>query len=262
MVGFGWWALTTAGSATAYDPITLCYAQEGQHNTAFFIDNSFRSATSDAQERDLGRAIDRAYDELPPNGRLLIFSTARGEDGVIIKPAVIMCRPPASAQDQQTIGGISKTPQQLQKEARVAGVRFRAATKKYLSDSKEGDSIAHDSPILEQLQAISRYKFQGRLERLYAFTDGVQMSEFRQMCVTKGHLPPFKVLSQQSDYRYIAPESFAGVDVEILLAELWDIPSPSMPYCNQNELRSFWIDYFQDNDAANVRLTRLRHGAN
>ncbi len=239
-----------------------CYPTSApRHNAAFFADVSFTADTSDAQDRDLSRALQDAYATLPANGRLSVFTTANQVVGSLPVPVLSTCRPPATAPEQEAIGLGSKPAPYLAHQAQEARAKFDQSVSSLLAAAKDRAQAAKDSPILEQMQGISRFRFDGPLKVLTVYTDGLQNSESFQFCQSQGHMPQFAVFAQKPGYRFLKPESFEGVAVHLLLVEFGPLPAPGLQYCTSDELRGFWPDYFKANGADSVQLTRLRYGA-
>lgn len=239
----------------------FCYASNGARpNAAFFVDVSFTGDTSAAQDRDLTRALHDAYATLPPNGRLSVFTTANAVVGSLPVPVLSVCRPPANEQEQEALGLGSKPAPYLAHQAQEARNAFASSVVALLAQAKDREQIAKDSPILEQVQGISRYRFDGPLKSLTVYTDGLQNSESFQFCQSQGHMPQFAAFAQKPGYRFLKPEPFAGVAVNVLLIEFGTLPTSLLPFCTSDEVRAFWPDYFRSNGAASVQLSRLRYG--
>lgn len=240
----------------------FCYhSQTPRHNAAFFVDVSFTADTSAAQDRDLTRALEEAYATLPANGRLSVFTTANEVVGSLPVPVLSVCRPPANDAEQNSLGLGSKPAPYLAHQAQEARNVFSRSVAAILASAKDRQQIAKDSPVLEQMQGISRYRFDGPLKTLTVYTDGLQNSDAFQFCQSQGHMPPFAVFAQKPGYRFLKPDSLEGVSVNFLLVEFGPLPGPGLPYCTSDEVRNFWPDYFKANGASSVQLTRLRYGA-
>jgi hypothetical protein len=229
-------------------------------NAAFFVDVSFTGDTSAAQDRDLTRALNDAYSTLPANGRLSVFTTANAVVGSLPVPVLSVCRPPANEQEQEALGLGSKPAPYLAHQAAEARNAFASSVETLLAQAKDREQIAKDSPILEQVQGITRYRFDGLLTALTVYTDGLQNSESFQFCQSQGHMPPFALFAQKPGYRFLRPEPFEGVAVNVLLIEFGTLPTSLLPFCTSDEVRAFWPDYFKANGAASVQLSRLRYG--
>lgn len=232
-----------------------CYSQQYQEQSAFFIDYSFIPQIEEQQERDLKASLARAYDELPPNGRLSIFSTANTTAGNVASPVYVQCKPAQTTEDQAGIPAASKTPMELKRRAEEARQAYLRSVDNLVSEMKTKDVGAGTSPILEQVQAITRY-YKGSLNVLSLYSDGINNGRLRQFCSVKGHLPRASTFLSSPDYRYLKPDPMNGVRVNVLLVELGALPAPGMPYCTNNELRDFWPAYFEAHGAI-ARLERL-----
>lgn len=232
-----------------------------RHNTAVFIDVSFTGDTSAAQDRDLTRALHEAYDTLPANGRLSVFTTAQATAGSLPVPVLSTCRPAANEAEQAALGLGTQPGPYLAHQAQEARNAFAVSVAALLAQAKDREQIAKDSPILEQMQGISRYRFDGPLKALTLYTDGLQNSESFQFCQSQGHMPPIALFTQKPAYRFVKPEPFEGASVHVLLVEFGSLPSKLLPFCTSEELRAFWPAYFKANGAASVQITRLRYGA-
>ncbi len=239
-----------------------CYASSGPRpNTAFFVDVSFTADTSAAQDRDLTRALQEAYATLPANGRLSVFTTANANVGSLPVPVLSTCRPPANEQEQVSLGLGSKPAPYLAHQSEEARNAFARSVESLLARAKDRAQAAKDSPVLEQMQGISRFRFDGNLKALTVYTDGLQNSDSFQFCQSQGHMPPFAVFAQKPAYRFLKPENLEGVAVHLLLVEFGALPAPGLQYCTSDEVRGFWPDYFKANGAKSVQLSRLRYGA-
>ncbi len=254
------WGLTTQLDKVSYDKVTYCYPQDGQHQSAFFLDASFTSGTSGQQDRDLASELMRTFDGLPPNGRLRVFSTAKGVASSTGIPVVDMCAPPATPEEQARIGADEETRPRLIRIKGVARAAFASKVQAHLAVIKDEAKGAIDSPVLEQIRAISRFPFEAPLKHLVVFTDGIQNSDLRQFCRVKGHLPSFAKFAKQPDYELVKPRSLDGVRVDILLVENSRLPSSIYPFCTNREIRTWWPEFFKAAGANVEPLTRIRFG--
>ncbi|WP_155802627.1 hypothetical protein [Ponticaulis koreensis] len=236
----------------------FCYAQSEQAETAIFIDNSVTPGLSSPQFRDFQTAFMNAWEAAPPNTRFSVFSTGRSVAGSIARPAFEFCKPASTPAEQDAFGGPDKPAPMLSRIYDDATAHFEGTVHELISSSHDPDMQAVDSPILEQLQAISRYSgFQGPDRRLLVFTDGIQNTETARFCAVAGDMPSFETFEQQQRYTFVRPDSLDGSAVDILLIEGLITPN-SLPYCSEAELRTWWPDYFRANGARTVQLTRLR----
>lgn len=239
-----------------------CYARKDQHQAVAFLDNSMQQDLSPRQYRDYQTGFDRLYEDVPANARIAIYTTASDTDRSLPKPIASICKPAATVAEQDALGAPSQLAPYLARQAMDAKEEYDAIVKQVLRDAQDTSKAALDSPILEQLQGISRDSgFTSQYRSLTVITDGIQNSEIARFCSVKGDLPPFSIFRTQKKYVHVEPRSFSGVDVQFLLVESYLLPQATLPYCTNNEIRDWWPAYFKANGAASIEVTRLRHGA-
>jgi hypothetical protein len=252
--------LATTINAPRIDKKTFCYPGV-ETEAAALVDLSFTRANSGSQDRDLKTALQRAFAALPPNGRLSVFSTERTAVGSLSKPMFTICRPPSSPDELNDLAGITKPAPYLRRLVDRAEKGLDARIEELAEASKDENRVALDSPILEQIQAISRFSFEGDLKSFVVFSDGINNSEIARFCVVRGALPPFMIWRGTNAAAQVKPNSFAGVSIEFLLVEQYVLPHPEAPFCSNDELRAFWPAFFEGNGATAVTLTRVRAAA-
>ncbi len=238
-----------------------CYARDDQEQTALFVDYSLTHQTSASQKRDLRNSLIEAYERMAANGQLSVFTTESGSTATINKPVFTLCKPAKTAREQEAIGAPASSQLKLARIYRDAQARFEGFVDAMMTQSQDRSHVAGNSPILEQLQGISRYDFGSPLSRLSIYSDGLSNSPAGRFCQKEGELPRFEVFSQRPDYRFIAPENFNGASVDIRLVEFGTLPRDGLNFCTNDELRQFWVEYFEANGAGAVRLTPLSYGA-
>lgn len=239
-----------------------CYTREDQHQHAVFLDTSMRTL-SKAQFRDYRTAYSDAYEAAPANTKFLFFSTQADRTGSLAKPLHVVCKPPQTTAELEAIGAPSVSPPKLKKQADKAETMFRAMVEDVLSGAEESSKRSKDSPILETIQEISKYRgFQNPVRSLTVITDGIQNSEIARFCSMRGDMPSFAKFKARNDYRYVKPKSLADVDVTMFLVESVKLPQPGLSFCTTAEMRRWWPEFFEGNEAASVDLRRLRFGAN
>lgn len=239
----------------------FCYLRDDQHKSAVFVDNSLRDLSA-AQMRDYRTALHDAYDRAPPNARIMVFSTASDVQQSQARPVLAMCKPPATSAEQEAIGAPSETKPFLARRAAEARRIFEVRIDEILADVEDRSKRAGDSPILEQLRAISRYDgFAGASRDLWAITDGLQNSETARFCAVKGDMPPYAKFAKRPAFANVEPRSFAGTNVSVLLVESAQLPQPGLQHCTHAEMRAWWPAYFKGNGAQAVELTPLRRWA-
>jgi len=240
-----------------------CYQRAGQPQHVVFLDNSYTKDLSGAQYRDLHTAYMRAYDTALPNTRISLMTTAADVNGSLPVPAYTACRPAATVAEQEAIGAPSSTPMRLANQAQDARAEYETQVDALIADAANPDKAAGDSPILEQLQAISRDPaLKSSRRQMTVITDGIQNSEIARFCQVQGDMPRFGQFEASTGYQFVKPDNYAGTKINLLLVEFGELPAPGMDYCSNDEVRAWWPDYFKANGAKSVELTRLRYWAN
>ena len=243
-------------------PSGYCYAREDQHQAVVFVDASMTAESSPTQVRDYRTAFIRAYENAPANALISLFTTATDGRGSVPTPVFSMCKPASTPQEQKQFHGPSKTAAYLTRQTGEAKAEYLAEVEKLLSDAQDPEKAAGDSPILEQVQAISRYKgFQSSNRSLTWISDGIQNSEIARFCSVQGHMPRYQAFEKTRAYKDTKPNDFAGTDVSVLLVEFSPLPNDWAKYCSNAELRDWWPAYFKGNGADSAELTRLRFWA-
>lgn len=237
----------------------FCYARDDQHRAVVFVDNSLEGE-SGSQLRDYQIGLMRVWENAPANALIQIASTDRTKGGSFAEPAFTICKPAFSPAEQDTIGAPEQTAPMLARVHEEARVQYEEIVETVIADATDPAKQALDSPIFEQLQAISRYDgFTGDNRSLTVLTDGISNSEAGRFCTERGALLPFERFQTTRRYRDIEPRSFDGLEVTFLLVEFDRFPAPGAAFCTNEELRDFWPDYFKANGAASVDLRRLRY---
>ena len=237
-----------------------CYERPDQYKAAVFVDNSL-TQLSPAQLRDYRTAFERAYESAPANAKILFFTTTSDTNGSLADPVFTVCKPASNLSEQAAIGAPEKTASYLKYQADEAADLYSKEVDKVLADVQDREKVAGDSPILSQVRAISfNNEFAGKTRSFTIISDGIENSEIARFGMVKGDMPPFAKFKERGDYDLrIKPRSFAGTDIKLLLVEHGRLPAPGLEYVSNDELRRFWTQYFQDNEAADVELTTLRY---
>ena len=260
VLGIGGLAMTKAMGVERIDS-AFCYDRTNQAEHVVFVDSSLEPDLSDQQLRDYVSGFERVWDRAAPNTRISIFTTARDTTTSVPTPLFQMCRPPRTSNEQAEIGAPDRTDMYLQREFGKAETLYRSVVARVLSDAQDNEVTAKESPILEQLQSISRFDdFQGRDRSLTLISDGIQNSETARFCKVRGDLPAFSVFQSQPRYRRVEPRSLADVAVDFLKVESIVLPQPGAAYCTHDEISIFWQDYFESQGVRQFEINRLRHG--
>jgi hypothetical protein len=249
---------TTLASAEDVDA-DYCYDRADQQQVVLSLDNSVLFQMTQPQRRDLENVVRGAFDRLQANGRLSFVSTASDRNGSVVTADYTICRPPATPSEQTSIGAPGQTEPQLKVRLQEARARFEQIADQVLADAIDEQKSAGDSPILSQLQGISRLdEFSSSDRQLIMISDGINNSENARFCTVQGHLPPWDRFKEKQAYDAIRPNSLSGVDVEFYLIEMNALPQSFAPHCTNSEIRKFWPDYFYGNGAKSVEVTLLR----
>lgn len=238
-----------------------CYARADQHDAAVFVDFSLTDRTSQSQRRDLRNALLDAFASLPANGRIAVFTTASTSSSTLSVPVFTLCNPADTAAELASIDAPAVSPPRLARLNEEADEAFASFVDDLLAQSTDAGQVARNSPILEQVRGVSRYGSDVGLDHFILYSDGINNSPVAQFCAVQGHLPRFEVFAQRPDWREVAPDSFQGADVDVLLVEQYALPIPGLEYCTNRELRDFWVDLFEASGASRVRLTPLGYGS-
>lgn len=243
-----------------------CYPQRtGQAQTFALVDSS-DPAWDTVQSRDLVNAFTIEFQQrLGFNERFSIATTQQRTIGSIPDPVVSLCGPATSSAELENVGAAGTTTAFItrQSEKLFAEVLKPKLDEVFSTDAAGDDRQSRGSPILEQIQSISRdvnFSDAGGERKLILVSDLIQATPEIQFCQTQGHLPSFDKFKARSDYYRLAPNSLNGVQVQIYMLLRNGLGSAPYAYCNEDELRSFWQAYFEDSGARSVNFTRIRPG--
>ncbi len=241
----------------------FCYARDDQRKSAVYVDSSIRSSDlTEPQFRDYSRAFEQVFDDAPANTLISLFTSAKGVSSTLVKPVFTICKPAGTPAEQEALGAPSKPAPYLIRQLADVRAAYMTAVAGILADVKDPSKAAGDSPILEQIQSLSRHKaFQGASRSLTVITDGIQNSEIARFCHVAGDMPVYELFKERPAYDYIRPMPFYGTDVSVMLIEYGTLPSFNLAHCTNDEMRAWWPDYFRGNGAKSVVLTRLRRWA-
>lgn len=202
----------------------------------------------------------QTWRDAPANTRIRIASTLKGAGSSFAEPQFTICKPAETPTEQAAIGTPEQTSPMLARVHEEARAEFEAMVNQVIADASNEAKAASYSPILEQLQAISRYSnYSGPNRSLTVITDGWNNSEAGRFCLEPGALVTFERFKNKRRYRDVEPASFEGLDVTILLVEQSTLPALRAPYCTNAEVRDFWPDYFTGNGATSVEVHRLSY---
>ena len=237
-----------------------CYAEAPQTHTAVLIDAS-EPRFSKEQALSMRRYAEELYDSLGFNERLSVYTTEGDQIASVLSPRFHVCGGAKTATQLTAIGAEAGTAGYREKQRkRLFEKRFLPELETLMSDDLD-DSRRQlsQSPMLEMIADISRSPTLRPGSRLIVVSDLIQNSDSVQFCRVKNDMPPFSLFAQRRIYQQrLKPESLEGVEVELLMLQRPELG----PFCrDEEELKTFWLDYFRANGVKSPRLIRLRHGA-
>ncbi|NOR61431.1 MAG: hypothetical protein GQ535_02915 [Rhodobacteraceae bacterium] len=241
-----------------------CFPLDSGHTFAL-VDSSDPRFDA-AQTRDLRTAFDQLYaSEMAFNERFTIVTTEESRIGSIPAPAMVFCRSAHTGSELAAVGAASATPAYLAREAVSFFDQEFSPVMADIFDPNPDDAQRQrrESPIMEQVQGVARQasfaNSQGQ-RRLIIVSDMIQSTQEAQFCTKQGHLPSFETFKNSAYFDRVRPASLAGVEVELYMLIRGGYGGTFLPYCSEDELRSFWTDYFVDAGASSVEIIRLRRG--
>lgn len=216
------------------------------------------------QARSLRNAFDAAFENLLPNQRLIIASTAENEVADHVRPGFHICGAPRNPDELKALGGGSASAGYLQKQKqRLYEEVFAPKLEAMLSlDPASGLNQDHQSPLLETVQGISRLPEFVPGSTMIIASDLIQNSDSARFCREQGHMPRFAKFAGKDVYRRVQPRAMDGIRVQIWMIQQFGYGHQDiLPYCSgEEEIASFWRDYFTHHGADEPELTRIRIG--
>lgn len=252
--GIGYLGYSTMGQkvADAYG----CFSESYSQQQVAIIDAS-QPRWNRTQQRSLSTYYAKAFDNLRVNEKLSVYTTDDDQLASVVSADFHVCGQARTASEFEELSGSPAESGYLarQKE-RLFENHFGPRIEQVLDEGVQ----SHESPILEMLKSTLR---DARLEpgdKLVLQSDLIQNSrDSARFCTTQNHMPLFKIFSERSIYRErLVPPSMNGVDVEILMLQREGYAQ----YCrDEEEIKSFWRDYFIANGAGSVEFIRIRVSA-
>ncbi|MEP2759006.1 MULTISPECIES: hypothetical protein [Alphaproteobacteria] len=258
----GYLALSNLGKA---QPNAIgCLPDPRQAQTVVFLDASV--GYDQSQTRDLRKIAEDIYwRALHSNERLRLITTEEQQIASVVTPRVDFCRTASDPRDLERLGAASATPAYLAKEAQDAFENlYEPFFDEFLNpDAGPAHRQVRESPILEQIQSISRlpgFGDGGGNRRLVVISDGIQNTPEAQFCHVRGALPAFDTFATRPYFERVRPHDLSGVKVTFYMAIQHGYGSGQLAYCTEDELRNFWLRYFEAAGAQSVEIVRLRRG--
>lgn len=240
-----------------------CYPATERAQTTVLVDSS-DPGFDPVQSRDLINGITTQFKMLGFNEGFSIVTTQASRIGSIPEPVISLCGPAKSPDDLERVGAASATLAYVQRQAEKIYEKtlLPVLENVFSSNPTDADRQSHESPILEQIQSVSRMAGFGtaRQKRLILVSDMLHNTLERQFCVTQGHLPPFAKFKTSDYFERMQPASLSGTDVTVYMPIRGQLGQKPYPYCTEDELRTFWRNYFKDAGARNVEFIRIRRG--
>lgn len=235
-----------------------CYPQAGQAQTVMFFDSS--NPRADVQQaRDIWTFVSDHYARRAlANERIRFYNTEVTQIGSIPDPVVETCVPASTNAELEALGAPRVNPAYLASQKQRIFDQEIAPALTAMTDPAPANPQAFESPILEQLQGLSRLpdiqNGTGR-KSLIVVSDLIQATHEIRACREPGHLPRFENFKTGEHWARVRPDSLAGVDVTLLML----IRPEYGPHCTgEDELIRWWESYFEEAGAQSVRVTRLR----
>lgn len=261
VAGLGYAALKTISLRT---PDALgCFDDVRQPQTIVWVDASI-PRWNEPQARSLREYFDQLYERLSFNARLNVYTSEGDQISSVPTPRFSVCGQAKRAEALEAIGAQGGQAGYLakQRERLYHKVLAPELDALFVLEAQGTRRQLYQSPILEQIAALSR---QGKLvpgARLIVVSDMLQHSETAQFCRSKNHMPRFAAFEQRRAYQErLKPENLQGVTVEVLMLQRQGYGRAGLRYCrDEEEIKSFWRDYFKANGVETVRFTRIRQG--
>lgn len=239
-----------------------CFDTGQQAHTLVLTDVS-EPRWNEEQQRSLLRYFTHLYDTLKFNERLNIYTSEGDQMGSILTPRFHVCGSASNPQELEAINAETATRGYLHKEKQRRFDKFFQPEMHQLLSLNPDNARRqrYQSPVLEMLQTLSRQSAMAQTKRLVVISDLLQNSDTAQFCRTQNDMPKFEVFRQRKISPRIAPDGYEGIKVEVLMLQRHGYGTAALPYCrDEEEIVTFFRDYFTHHGAASVTVTRLRHG--
>lgn len=241
-----------------------CFEDVKQRNT-FVVFDASEPRLNIEQHRSVRDYLDELYANLEFNERLSFITTEGDVISSMPKARFHVCGTAKNSDDLDEIGAQSASPGFLKKQKqRLYDTVYAPQVEAMLSPNPdESRKQVSQSPMLEMVKNVSHMKDFVPGSRLIVLSDLLQNSETAQFCIKQNQMPPFRVFRKQESYQQrLMPRSLESIEVSVLLLQRYGYGHPSfLKYCkNEEELTTFWRDYFSGNGASNPVFIRIRDG--
>ena len=240
-----------------------CYEGVEQRHTFVLFDAS-EPRLNAQQERSVRNYLDKVFDNLSFNEKLSFITTESDQISSAPKARFHVCGAARNSEEFEATGGQSASAGFLKKQKqRLYDKMYAPQVEALLSQTPdESRRQLYQSPVLEMIKNISNMRDFVPGSRLISIGDHLQNSESAQFCVKQNHMPPFRIFRERDIYQQrLAPRSFDSIEVTVLMLQRYGYGQRFLKYCkNEEELTSFWRDYFIGNGAVNPEFIRIRDG--
>ncbi len=260
--GFGYMAYEAASAVVADHH--GCFEDFSGRHTVVWVDAS-PPTWNDEQRRSLRNRLDQLYEGLGFNERLSVFTTEGDIINDVPEPRFHVCGQARSSHQLEAIGASPARAGFLKRQKERLYERVLAPELDALL-AKQPDAARvqnHQSPILEQLVALSHRREIESGSKLVIISDLLQNSDSSRFCLVQMAMPKFAVFRKRSIYQErLKPNSLAGVDVEVLMLQRYGYGQKNaLPYCrNEEEIKAFYRDYLVAAGVRSPRFLRIRQG--
>ena len=258
--GFAYAALQSWGKAVPDEH--GCFTDVPRRHVLVLVDGS-EPRWNEEQARSLRRYFDRLYEGLDFNERLSVFTSEGDQVASVAAPRFHVCGP-ARTPEELTAAGAEPAQAGYLKRRRArlhAKVLAPALEALLTAEPDERRRQRRQSPVLELIADLSRLPALTPGSRLIIVSDLIQNSDSARFCRRQNHMPRFSVFKKRRIYGRLKPQSLAGVQIEVLLLQRPGYGKGALRFCySEEELTTFWREYFRDNGAGDARFIRIRHG--
>ena len=262
MGGFGYMAHDTALRPVADEH--GCFDGVIGGNTVVFADVS-PPRWNGEQGGSLRSRLNQLYDSLAFNEKFTLFTTEGDLIGDVLKPRLHLCGQASSSEELESVGAAPAQAGYLKRQKQRLYARKLAPELDTLLSENPDESRQqnYQSPILEQFVALSRRPELRAGTKLVIISDMIQNSESAHFCTVKGDMPPFAIFRKRQVYlERLQPESLEGIEVEVLMLQRYGYGMKgALPYCrDEEEIKTFYRDYFHAAGVKKMRFVRIRQG--
>lgn len=256
----GYTVFTTAGQPIAdrYG----CFDDLEQRHTVVLFDASEPRLNTE-QHRSVRHYLDELYVNLGFNERLSFITTEGDQISSMPKARFHVCGAARNTEELENAGAQGASTGYLKKQKqRLYDTVYAPQIDAMLSPTPdETRKQVSQSPMLEMIKNISMMRDFAPGSRLIVLSDLLQNSDTAQFCIKRGDMPSFGVLRTREYWQRLTPRSLEGIEVTVLLLQRYGYGQGVFRYCkNEEELTTFWRDYFIGNGATNPVFIRIRDG--